>query len=440
MIAVEDASGYQGRADREFAPTSVEELAAIVRDAASQRIPITVAGGRTGVTGGCCPQGGWLVSMQRLNALRIEQGNALAQAGVSLQSLHAEAGATRQLYPPDPTEWTASVGGSIATNASGSRSFLYGSTRRWVRALTVVMADGTVRSFRRDDKIDFEVPAIRLPRARKNTAGYLLQPHMDWIDLIAGSEGTLAIVAEAELELIAAPRDLLTGVIFFEDDETALAAVDAWRTVPGVRMLEYVDSGSLRLLEQPGGSALLIEQELAPHADVHEWLDRLEEQHALLENSWIASNNAERERFRKFRHALPEKVNDTVRRNGFLKLGSDFAVPVESNLAMLRYYRQHLARELEGRYVIFGHIGDAHVHVNILPSTQAQFDRGRELMLEFARKAVSLGGTVSAEHGLGKRKRDLLKLQYSVDELQAMRAVKQRLDPDGLLGRGNLFD
>ncbi|MCC6588755.1 MAG: FAD-binding oxidoreductase [Bryobacterales bacterium] len=439
MIAVEDASGYQGHADREFAPTSIDELAAVVREAASQRIPITVAGGRTGVTGGCCPQGGWLVGMQRLNALRIEQGIAFAQAGVSLQTLHAEAVATGQLYPPDPTEWTATAGGSIATNASGSRSFLYGATRRWVRALTVVMAGGTVRKFRRGDKIEFEVPTIRLPHTRKNTAGYLLQPSMDWIDLITGSEGTLAIVAEAELKLIPTPRDLLTGVIFFADDETALAAVDAWRTVPGVRMLEYVDSGSLRLLQQPGGSALLIEQELGLKADVHEWLDRLEEQHALLEDSWIASNNAERERFRKFRHALPEKVNETVRRNGFLKLGSDFAVPVESNLTMLRCYREHLEREFAGRYVIFGHIGDAHVHVNILPTTQAEFDRGRELMIEFARKAVSLGGTVSAEHGLGKRKRDLLQLQYPAKELEAMRAVKRRLDPDGLLGRGNLF-
>lgn len=437
MIRVQDASGFEGWADREFAPTSTEELAAIVRRAEGT---ITLAGARTGVTGGCCPQGGWLISTQRLNELSVQPGILRSQAGVALDTLHAEALASRQLYPPDPTEWTASVGGTIATNASGSRSFLYGSTRRWIRALTVVLADGTVKRFRRGEAIDFDVPAIRMSRARKNTAGYLLSPGMDWIDLFTGSEGTLGIVTEAELELIPAPRELVTGVIFFPDDEHAVAAVDAWRSVRGIRMLEYLDSGSLRLLDQAGGAALLIEQEMAPGDSIHDWMDRLEEQQALLEDSWVASNDAERERFRRFRHALPERVNETVRRLGFLKLGSDFAVPVEENLAMLRYYRERLDERFPGRYVIFGHIGDAHVHVNILPANQAEFDAGKEMMLDFARRAVALGGTVSAEHGLGKRKRELLALQYTPDEIAAMRAVKQRLDPQGVLGPGTLFD
>lgn len=437
MIRVQDASGFEGWAECEFAPASTEELAGIVRRAEG---PVTVAGARTGVTGGCCPQGGWLISTQRLNALAVQPGSALAQAGVALDTLHAEALASRQLYPPDPTEWTASVGGTIATNASGSRSFLYGSTRRWIRALTVVLADGAVKRFRRGDAIDFDVPVIRISRARKNTAGYLLSPGMDWIDLFTGSEGTLGIVTEAELELIPAPRDLVTGVIFFPDDERAVGAVDAWRSVRGIRMLEYLDSGSLRLLDQVGGAALLIEQEMGPGDSIHDWMERLEEQGALLEDSWVASNDAERERFRRFRHALPERVNETVRRQGFLKLGSDFAVPVEENLAMLRYYRERLNERFPGRYVIFGHIGDAHVHVNILPASQEEFDAGKEMMLDFARRAVALGGTVSAEHGLGKRKRELLAMQYTAEEIAAMRAVKQRLDPRGVLGAGTLFD
>jgi FAD/FMN-containing dehydrogenase len=107
---------------------------------------------------------------------------------------------------------------------------------------------------------------------------------------------------------------------------------------------------------------------------------------------------------------------------------------------MLRYYRTRLEAEFPGQYVIFGHIGDAHLHVNILPASADDYDRGATLMIELARKAVQLGGTVSAEHGLGKRKRALLELQYPAAQIQAMRDVKSRLDPDWILGRGNLFE
>jgi FAD/FMN-containing dehydrogenase len=103
---------------------------------------------------------------------------------------------------------------------------------------------------------------------------------------------------------------------------------------------------------------------------------------------------------------------------------------------MLAFYHERLA---DVDSVIFGHIGDAHVHVNILPDSQAQFDRGKELMVEFARKAVELGGTVSAEHGLGKRKAHLLEIQFTAAEIEAMKQVKRRLDPQWLLGQGNLF-
>jgi FAD/FMN-containing dehydrogenase len=129
-------------------------------------------------------------------------------------------------------------------------------------------------------------------------------------------------------------------------------------------------------------------------------------------------------------------VNDLVRRHNLTKMGSDFAVPVARNREMLRVYRETLDREFPGQYVIFGHIGDAHLHTNILPANDAEWQRAKKLMTGFAQAAVGMGGTVSAEHGLGKRKKDFLPLQFSQDEIAAMRAVKARLDPANLLGRG----
>ncbi len=427
-VTIEDASGWRGEAEALLAPASEAELAEIIRGGR----PLTIVGGGTGVTGGSVPEHGIAVSTQRFSRLEIGRGSARAGAGVSLERLNAEAAKTGQFYAPDPTEWTASVGGTIATNASGSRSFRYGDTRRHVLALRVVMADGSVREFRRGESIDFEVPALPLPKSTKNTAGYPLAPGMDWVDLFIGSEGTLGIVTEAELKLLPAPKELLSGVVFFSTEDAALDAVDQWRSMPGLRMIEYCDGPALKLTGHEGGAALILEQE---DGDADEWLERLEPAGALLEESWFGTSAADRERFRRFRHAIPEKVNDTVRRRGFQKLGSDFAVPIERNHEMMAFYRS----KLSGDAVIFGHIGDAHVHVNILPRSDEEAAAGRALMTEFARKAVELGGTVSAEHGLGKRKKHLLEIQYTPEQLEAMRAVKRRLDPKGLLNPGNLF-
>lgn len=446
---LEDAGGFQGHADELFTPSSAGEMASILERASSSRTPVTIRGSGTGLTGGCVPQGGWLISTEKLDRLEIGAGRAIAGAGVPLDRLQREAAKRRLFYPPDPTEWSASVGGTIATNASGSRSFRYGPTAGHVLRLQVALIDGQVRDFRRGEPVDFGLPVLPAPSTTKNTAGFRLAPGMDWIDLFCGSEGTLGVVTEADLRLLPAPPTLLAGVVFFAGDELLLPALDRWReTVTGARMFEYFDAGSLRMLRgrfpdvpAQAGAALLFEQELDDEetAEIEAWLDRLEAAGADLEGSWFATSDRDRERFRVFRHALPEMVNDTVRRNGFLKLGSDYAVPAARNGEMLARYRERLESTFAGRYVIFGHIGDAHLHVNILPESGEQFDLGRELMLEFARAAVRLGGTVSAEHGIGKRKADLLRIQYSAEEIEAMRAVKRRLDPHWLLGRGNLF-
>ncbi|MGP8243302.1 MAG: FAD-binding oxidoreductase [Bryobacteraceae bacterium] len=444
---LEDASGYRGHAERLIVAGDEAAVAAALREAASARVPVTIAGAGTGITGARVPFGGWVLSLEKHNRIEIGQGEATVGAGALLGDLHAAAQRSGQFYPPDPTETSASVGGTIATNASGSRSFRFGSTRRWLRALRVVLADGAVREFERGQAVDFDPGTIPPPGATKNTAGYPLRPGMDWVDLFAGSEGTLGAIAAARVGLLPMPPALLGGVIFFGDDESALDAVDAWRATPRLRMLEYFDRASLDLLRnrfaeipKRAAAALAIEQDLDSEedAEIDAWLERVEAADAFADESWFALSAADRERFRKFRHTLPELVNDTVRRAGALKMNTDYAVPLARNREMLAYYRRRLEEEFPGRYVTFGHIGDAHVHVNLF-SDPADPKRATDLLVEFARHAVTLGGTVSAEHGLGKRKAHLLGLQYTPEQLEAMRAVKRRLDPLGILGRGTLF-
>jgi FAD/FMN-containing dehydrogenase len=432
-----DASGYRGAAEKIFLPESEAEVVQILCDANALQKPVTIGGAGTGLTGGRVPHTGWLVCLERLRGIAVGDGVAVCGAGVLLRELQAVAG-PKQFYAPDPTETGASVGGSIATNASGSRSFLYGPTRRHVRAMRVVLANGEMLVLRRGEKPPFETPVLPATEANKNTAGYFLGPGIDYMDLFIGSEGSLGVVTEAELALLPSPGDLLAGVVFFDSDEAALEAVDVWRPVPALRMLEYLDAGSLALLrarfpEIPAAAhaGVLVERE----GEDSEWLGNRG-----MEASWFATSALDRERFRRFRHALPEAVNDLIRRRKLTKMGSDFAVPVARNREMLSIYRETLEREFPGQYVIFGHIGDAHLHVNILPANEAEWKRASGLMTEFAHRAVDLGGTGSAEHGLGKRKRHLLEIQYTPEEIEKMKAVKTLLDPDWRLGPGTLFD
>ena len=470
---LEDASGLRGHAERVIVPADEPGVIAALREASAAGVPVTIAGAGTSVTGARVPFGGWVLSLEKLNRLEVHPGYALAGPGVLLRDLHAAAQRTGQFYPPDPTETSASIGGTISTNASGSRSFRYGATRRWVERLRVALVDGRVMDVGRGEAIDFDPGTIPLPDVTKNTAGYLLRPGMDWIDLFVGSEGTLGVMTGARLRLLAAPPAVLGGVVFFPGDEAAIDAVEAWRAAASPRMLEYFDAPSLALLRRrfpeipaEARAAILFEQELSGADDrlsssagsstgasggsstgssdvslddpeLDAWLARIEASEALADDSWIALNARDRERFRHFRHSLPELVNDTVRQSGAMKMNSDYAVPLAHNREMLACYRGRLEEEFPGRYVIFGHIGDAHVHVNIF-SDPANPSHASDLLLEFARQAVALGGTVSAEHGLGKRKAHLLKLQYAPEHIAAMRAVKGRFDPQNILGRGTL--
>jgi len=438
-----DASDFKGWADRVIVAHDEAEVMEALREAVKTETPVTIAGAHTGLTGSAVPQGGWVISLEKFKKLEIEKGFARVGPGVSLLELRDAAAKTGQFYAPDPTEITASMGGTIATNASGSRSFMYGSTRRHVRALRVATMDGNVRWYRRGEAIDFDVPKLRIPDVRKTTAGYRLAPGMDWVDLFCGAEGTLGVVLEAEVALLPIPKDIFAGVIFFASDEDALNAVVAWRSVSELRMLEYADCYALEMLRtrypeipKQAKAVLLMEAE---GDDVEGWEKRLTEARALVDASWFAVEAKDRERFRAFRHAMPELIIDTMRKRGFLNMGTDYAVPVAREREMLAYYRERLEKEMPDGFMIYGHIGDAHLHVNMLPKTEEQAKKSAELVKEFAAHAVELGGTVSAEHGLGRRKAGLLKLQYSEDEIEMMRAVKRRLDPGMLLGRGTLF-
>ena len=477
-----------GNALRVVFPESADEVTSILRDAANTKTPVTISGAGTGTVAGRVPFGGIVIASDKLNhigeVVRVDGGGRItAEAGVRLIDLQRAVESQGLIYPPDPTERTCFIGGNVATNASGSRTFKYGPTRTYVESLIIALATGDVINLKRGQihangrritiplssgrAIEAELPSYQMPDVRKHASGYFVAPGMDAIDLFIGSEGTLGVIMEAELKLLPKPAGLLSGVIFFGKEEDLLAFVHAAReqslanrgsslTVRegnssqlDARALEYFDEQSLGFLRQRYDTvperavgAIFFEQETTSETEdelMTAWLLLIEQYHALSDKSWFATNEQDQAKLREFRHALPVLMNEWFAKYKQRKVSTDMSVPDDSFSEMLKFYQTSLANG-DLRYTIFGHIGDNHVHVNILPRNDDEAEKAWGIYRRFIAKAVELGGTISAEHGIGKLKREYLRELYGDQHLREMAALKRAFDPAGILGRGNMFD
>src|SRR5882724_12636295 len=217
-----DASHMRnGHAERVVFPESAEEVAEILRSATSNKIPVTVSGAGTGTVGGRIPFAGIVLATDKLNQIKsiVHEsggGSTVAEAGVRLSDLQRFVESENLFYPPDPTERSCFLGGTVATNASGARTFKYGPTRNYVQRLKIALATGDVLDLRRgelhadskgririplssDRFIEGQLPSYQMPETRKHASGYYVVPEMDVLDLFIGSEGTLGVVVEIEV-------------------------------------------------------------------------------------------------------------------------------------------------------------------------------------------------------------------------------------------------
>jgi glycolate oxidase len=439
-----DASGLVLVPDGVARPTSADEIAALLAEASGTGMPVTAAGGQTSTTAASISDRGVILSLRAMaRIIDIDPVACVARVepGVLVGDLKRACAGHDLLFAPDPTsEEECTIGGAIACNASGARSFRYGATRPHVRAVRVALADGSIVELRRT-------------ALEKNTVGYALAH--DPVDWFVGSEGTLGVVVEAEVALLPLPEQVVGLAIPFATEADALQFVVAARESRNVfpRCLEFFDVLALeiaRAAEESAGWApaarafVYVEEVPPPGSDpaLDEWLSLAEASSAIVDDVRVYEGETALREARRVRHAVPAHMNErgaARRAHGGRKVSTDWAVPYR-HLARAIARARALADEAGvAQAVTYGHAGNGHPHQNFIAHDANELARIDRVVEATLREVIALGGTVAAEHGIGKIKRKWLPLQMSPLQVRAMHAIKRELDPAGILAPGNVL-
>jgi D-lactate dehydrogenase (cytochrome) len=481
-----DESGLRGEAQSISFPTDEAEIAAVVVEARRTGMPITVQGGRTGLAGAGVPVRGHVMNLSGMTRIGRPQGRedgswvVTAEPGVTLADLRRSLAGARAgqalFWPPDPTESTATLGGVVSCNARGLTSALYGATIEHVAGLRLVGDQGSISDVR--------------PRAGAigaAAAGVDGGCSFDPFSLAVGGEGMFGVVTSLTLKLRVRP-DAVWGICFFcRDGESACSVVDGLGTESlrfgsaAIACLEYLDRRSISLVAErrAGAAALqhLPEIDAAAHALIYAELhgDTEDDVVALASrlmdvvtacggeaDAWAFFSEAEVERLRALRHAVPEAANMCVERarqaassagasrpveppaveaprldSSILTLTTDMSLPGLSFAAALEFYEAGLRREgLDA--CLYGPLRDNRLYVSLLPRTHDEFIRGRRLVEDWAVRAVAAGGRPVNEHGVGKLKKTLFALG-SEERRRELARCKVALDPAGFWNPGNMI-
>jgi glycolate oxidase len=427
-----DSSKLSFLPDAVIAPRNEKDLGIVLELANAHRVPVTVRGRGTSLTGSASPvRGGWVIDMLGWKSLRIdaEAGLAHAQAGVKVADLQRAAEAKGWFYPPDPSSREyCTIGGNIACNAGGMHGGKYGVTRDFVLALKGFLPTGEL--------VEWGTPT------KKFSAGFNLR------DLWIGSEGMLGLITEATLKLIPLPAARWTLLTAFADEVTAFRAVRALfaqRVQPAI--CEFLDRHSVQCAEratktsvfpgQAGRPVVLLELAGSMSEvedlkfDVLAWAH----QHAVAVKE--ARDRTEAEAL----WAVRRKCSGAMFELGDAKLNEDVVVPLRAYEKFARFL-DRLRRESKLAIPTFGHLGDGNLHVNIMyhAADATECRAAEHAVQQLMEEVVALGGAISGEHGIGLAKTPFLRVQHSPAQVRAMLAVKRALDPRGILNPGKMFD
>ena len=470
---VSTASGVLSRMPAALArPADADDVATLVRWAAEHDTPLVPRGAGTGMPGGNVGAG-VIVDLQHafrgISPIDVDRRTVRVEPGVTLGEVNRLAASHGLRFPVDPSSGErCSVGGVIANNAAGAHSVLFGATRAWVDAVEVVTARGSRAILRRGEaptdpelaetfaalreRFSSEREAIEAawPRVRKNSSGYALKEFLetgDALDLVIGSEGTLALVVEAELRLAPLPAARALALLEFDRLEAAVEAVDALLPLAPATC-EMLDATFLEMVRTSGHSPyplreemeaiLLVEVEADDAGDAKAALERVRETTIGLASGGVFAEDPERQKaLWAIRHAASPIIAARADGRRSMQFIEDSVVPLDALPEYIRALRATLvAHHLPA--VIFGHAGDGNLHVNPLVDVTEEGWRKQvgEVLEEIASVVARLGGTLAGEHGDGRLRAPLLERIWGREMVDRFRIVKQALDPQGILNPG----
>jgi len=411
---------------------STEEVSEIMKLAWEKTIPVTVRGSGTGLVGAAVAiYGGILLETTRMNKiLELDSDNLTVkvQPGVLLMELAAFAEENDFMYPPDPGEKSATIGGNISTNAGGMRAVKYGVTRDYVRALTVVMPNGEIIELGK--------------KVAKNSTGYSLK------DLVVGSEGTLCIITEALLKLIPLPKVSVSLLVPFSDMKSAIEAVPKiFRSKVTPTAIEYMSRDTILFAESylgkrfpdtkndayilltfDGNTDQQVENEMKTVADLCLEIGALD--------AYIVDTDERKKSVWSARGAFLEAIKASTTEMD----ECDVVVPVNKVDEFIKYTHQ-LAKDFNVRIPSFGHAGDGNLHIYICRDSldDKKWEETLEKCFEeMYKKAEEMGGLVSGEHGIGYAKKEFLKKQYGQTPVALMQGIKKVFDEKNILNPGKV--
>ena len=411
---------------------TTEEVSEIMKYAYERTIPVTVRGSGTGLVGAAVPvEGGILLETTQMNKILELDADTLTvtvQPGVLLMELAAFCEENDFLYPPDPGEKSATIGGNISTNAGGMRAVKYGVTRDYVRGLTVVTPNGEIM------KLGGKIA--------KNSSGYSLK------DLVIGSEGTLCIITEAILKLVPLPKVSVSLLVPFPDMKSAIEAVPkifGSKITPTA--IEYMSRDTILfsedylgkkfpdtkndayiLLTFDGNTDEQVDDDMKVVADLCLEIGALD--------VYIVDTEERKKAVWSARGAFLEAIKASTTEMD----ECDVVVPVNKIDAFIKFTHQ-LSAEMNVRIPSFGHAGDGNLHIYIC--RDGMDDQKWEEVLNACfdlmyQKAEEMGGLVSGEHGIGYAKKGYLKKQYGTSQIELMKGIKSVFDPKNILNPGKI--
>jgi D-lactate dehydrogenase (cytochrome) len=430
---------YRGHTPMVLRPGSVAEVSEILALANETRTPIVPQGGNTGLVGGQIPFNGEIIlSLNRLDKIRevdATSNSITAEAGVSLGRVREAAANADRLYPLLlPSEGSCTVGGNLSTNAGGTTAVAWGIARAQALGLEVVLADGRVLN--------------NLNKLKKDNTGYDLK------NLFIGAEGTLGVITAATLRLIARPRSVETAFVGMPSPQAALELLGiASEATPGVTSFELMvrlgidavlkhDTGARDPLSGKHPWYVLIELSSQARSGLRDTLEAILSQgveHGIVADAAIAESLDQTKAFWRIREMFGE-----VQRQVGGSIKHDISVPVANVPAFIREADAAVLKLIPGaRPLPFGHLGDGNIHYNVAQPVEADkaafLQRWHDVNKVVFDVVLKYGGSISAEHGIGVMKRDLLPTIKDPVAMELMRALKRTLDPNGILNPGKVL-